>query len=159
MFSRKNQMTFFMSVVMAHFIEHLIQIYQLKILGWDRSESLGLLGVWHPWLIHSEWLHYGLALFMLIGIWYLLPSINTRRATYWWSITLFLQFLHHIEHLVPLVQALTGKYLYGSTKPMSLLQYWFPRIELHFTYNVIVMVPMSIAMVYFYIESREKKNI
>jgi hypothetical protein len=152
----KYQMMFFMSVVAAHFFEHLVQIYQLKVLGMPRSESLGLLGYYYPWLIHSEWLHYGLALFMLLGIYYLRPMFLLREpADTWWTITLGLQFLHHIEHLVPLCQALSGHYLYGASKPQSLLQLWFPRIELHFTYNVIVMIPMCMAMFYLYEGMRE----
>lgn len=152
----KYQLMFFMGILISHFFEHLIQIYQLKVMGLSRDQSLGLLGYYYPWLIHSEWLHYGLALFMLLGIWYLLP-IFKGRARKWWIITLVFQFFHHIEHLVPLVQALTGRYLYGASKAQSLLQYWFPRIELHFTYNVIVMIPLIIAMVYLYIENREVK--
>lgn len=156
MIKDKYKMMFFMTVVIGHFLEHVIQAYQLFILKLPRAECLGLLGYYYPWLIHSEWLHYSLALFMLVGLWYLRPLIYTRKARYWWKVTIVLQFLHHIEHLVPLTQSITKHYIYGASKPMSLLQIWIPRIELHFIYNVIVMIPMVIAMVYFYKETRNE---
>lgn len=142
----KNQYRFFMTVVVLHFFEHVVQAYQFFVLGWPRKESLGLLGVWHPWLIHSEWLHYSLAIFMLVGLVHLRSGIPEGKPRQWWDVAIVLQFFHHIEHLVPLVQALTGRYIYGASKPMSIMEYFIPRLELHFIYNCIVMTPIVMSM-------------
>ena len=59
----------FMFVVLAHWAEHLVQAYQVYVMGWPRPKALGLLGLWYPSLIRTETLHYGYALVMLIGLW------------------------------------------------------------------------------------------
>src|SRR5215469_17921532 len=61
----------FMAIVLAHWGEHLVQAYQIWVLGWPRPQANGILGLWYPWLIKSETLHYGYAVVMLIGIWVL----------------------------------------------------------------------------------------
>ena len=61
----------FMFIVLAHWGEHLVQAYQIYVMGWPRPKANGILGLWYPWLIQSEALHYGYALIMLIGIWVL----------------------------------------------------------------------------------------
>jgi hypothetical protein len=44
-----------MIVVALHFSEHLVQIWQLWVLGWPRPQCMGLLGLAYPWLMRSEW--------------------------------------------------------------------------------------------------------
>jgi len=61
----------FMLVVLAHWGEHLFQAYQIYVMGWPRPKANGLLGLWYPWLIKSEVLHYAYAVVMLAGIWIL----------------------------------------------------------------------------------------
>ena len=65
-------MQVFMFIVLAHWAEHLVQAYQIYVMGWPRPKALGLLGLWYPWLIQTEALHYSYALVMLIGIWVLI---------------------------------------------------------------------------------------
>src|SRR2546421_7266720 len=48
-----------------------------------------------PWLVHSEVLHYGYALIMLVGIWMLLPGF-VGRSRAWWLAALVIQFWHQI---------------------------------------------------------------
>ena len=60
---------------------------------------------------------------------------------------MWIQVWHHFEHLLLLVQALTGAYLLGRQAPTSIAQLVFPRVELHLFYNAIVFVPMVVAMV------------
>jgi hypothetical protein len=43
-------------------------------------------------------------------------------------------------------QYLTGYYLFGAPHQISILQLWFPRAELHFVYNLLVFIPMVIAV-------------
>jgi hypothetical protein len=137
----------FMVVVLAHWAEHIAQAYQIWVLGWPRPKANGLLGLAFPWLVTSEWMHYGYALLMLIGLALLRPGFVGRART-WWTVALAIQFWHHIEHLLLLVQAQTGHPWFGRAVPTSLLQLIYPRVELHLFYNSIVFLPMIIAVYY-----------
>ena len=55
-----------MVVVLAHWAEHLVQAWQIYVMGWPRPQANGVLGLWYPWLIKSEILHYSYALVMLV---------------------------------------------------------------------------------------------
>jgi len=44
----------FMVIVLGHWAEHLVQAYQIYVMGWPRPKALGLLGLWYPWLIQTE---------------------------------------------------------------------------------------------------------
>ncbi|MGQ5260846.1 hypothetical protein ACTWLT_08840 [Micromonospora sp. ZYX-F-536] len=137
----------FMLIVVAHWAEHLTQAFQIWALGWPVPQSRGVLGLAFPWLVTSEWLHYGYAIVMLAGLWLLRDGFKGRART-WWTVALAIQFWHHIEHLLLLIQAQTGTLFFGRTVPTSLLQLVLPRVELHLFYNSVVFLPMVIAMVY-----------
>lgn len=138
----------FMVIVLAHWSEHLLQAYQIYALGWPVPEARGALGMFFPWLIKSEVLHYGYALVMLVGLWLLRPGFTGTRDRQWWTIALAIQFFHHFEHLLLQIQALTAHNFFGRPVPTSLVQLWVPRVELHLFYNAIVFIPMVIAMYY-----------
>jgi hypothetical protein len=138
----------FMVIVLAHWAEHLLQAFQIYALGWPVPEARGLLGYFYPWLITSELLHYAYAIVMLVGLWLLRPGFTGTRDRRWWTIALYIQFFHHIEHALLLVQATIGRNLLGRPVPTSLIQLWVPRVELHLFYNSIVFIPMVIAMYY-----------
>ena len=87
----------FMLVVLGHWSEHLAQAFQIYVLKWPVAKSLGVLGLWYPWLIKSEVLHYSYAVVMLFGIWLLRPGF-TGLSRSWWNVALIIQFWHHIEH-------------------------------------------------------------
>src|SRR4030095_4476833 len=87
----------FTVIVLAHWAEHLAQAFQIYVLHWPVPESRGVLGLWYPWLVKSEVLHYGYALIMLVGLWMLRPGFVGKART-WWTVALVIQFLHHIEH-------------------------------------------------------------
>jgi hypothetical protein len=137
----------FMAIVLAHWGEHLVQAYQIWVMGWPRPKANGILGLWYPWLIKSEALHYGYALVMLIGLWVLRKGFTGRSRT-WWTVALVIQFWHHIEHLLLIGQATLHHNLANKPVPFSVLQFFFPRVELHLFYNGIVFIPMVIAMYY-----------
>jgi len=138
----------FLVIVLAHWAEHLSQAFQIWGLGWTRPESRGVLGLAFPWLVTSEWLHYGYAIAMLGGLVLLRPGFVGRART-WWDIAIVLQFWHHIEHILLLFQvAVLHHPLFGSAVPTSIAQLAFPRVELHLFYNAIVTIPMLIAMLY-----------
>lgn len=130
----------FILIVAIHFIEHLAQIYQLYNLAWARADCLGLLGLINPNLIKREWLHYGFAFYMLVGLYYI--KINSKKS-YWWNVAFNLQMFHYIEHLILISQALNG---ISMSNRISIGSFLMPRIELHFMYNLIVMIPILIAI-------------
>lgn len=137
----------FTAIVLAHWGEHLAQAYQIWVMGWPRPQANGILGLWYPQLIKSETLHYGYAIVMLIGLWVLRKGF-TGLSYKWWSVALYIQFWHHIEHFLLIAQATLHHNLFGKPVPCSILQLVFPRVELHLFYNAVVFVPMVIGMYY-----------
>jgi hypothetical protein len=145
----ERAMQIFLAIVLAHWAEHLLQTFQIYVLGWPVPEARGLLGYFFPWAVQSELLHYGYALVMLAGFWLLrggfAPGELDRR---WWMVALGIQFFHHIEHFLLQAQYLAGANLFDRPVPTSLVQLWVPRVELHLFYNTIVFIPMVIGMYY-----------
>ena len=134
-------------IVLAHWAEHLVQAIQIYVLGWSVPESRGVLGLWFPWMVSSELLHYGYAIVMLIGLWVLRTGF-AGRSRRWWMIAFWIQFWHHIEHALLQGQAILGQNLLDRPVPTSLVQLWIPRVELHLFYNTVVFIPMVIGMYY-----------
>jgi hypothetical protein len=137
----------FAAIVLGHWAEHIVQAIQIFVLGWPRPESNGVLGLWYPWLVKSEVLHYAYAIVMLVGIWVLRKGF-VGAARQWWTASLMIQFWHHIEHFLLIAQATFGHNLWGSPVPVSVVQLVIPRVELHLFYNVVVFIPMVIGMYY-----------
>jgi hypothetical protein len=137
----------FLFIVLAHWGEHLVQAYQIYVMHWPRPKAGGILGIFYPWLIQSEVLHYGYAVVMLAGIWALRAGF-TGLARKWWTTSLVIQFWHHIEHLLLITQATIHHNFWHKPVPFSVLQLVFPRVELHLFYNSVVFIPMMIAMYY-----------
>jgi hypothetical protein len=142
----KAALTIYAIVVLGHWAEHVAQAIQVYALGWPRPAAGGVLGLWFPVLVTSEWLHYGYAIVMMVAFIVLRHGFTGRSRT-WWNAAMWIQIWHHFEHLLLLVQALTGAYLMGGKAPTSIAQLAFPRIELHLFYNTIVFIPMVVAMV------------
>jgi hypothetical protein len=138
----------FLVIVLAHWAEHFLQAFQIYVLGWPVPEARGAVGLLFPWLIKSEALHYGYALVMLAGLWFLRTGFTGTFDRAWWMVAFWIQFFHHIEHGLLQAQALTGQTIFDRPVPTSLVQLWVPRVELHLFYNTIVFVPMVIAMYY-----------
>jgi hypothetical protein len=133
--------------VLLHWAEHLAQAYQLYAMGWAPPDAGGFLGLYFPWLMSSEILHYGYAVIMLAGLWVLRKGF-TGRAYIWWMISFWIQFWHHIEHALLQGQAIAGENLFNAPVPVSIVQLWIRRPELHLIYNTLVFVPMIIGMYY-----------
>lgn len=135
----------FMAIVLAHWAEHLAQALQVYALHWPMEDAGGVLGLWFPWLVTSESLHYGYALVMLVGLWILRGGfVGSARS--WWMLAFYIQFWHHIEHGLLQAQVLVGRNLFDSPVPISVAQLVIPRMELHLIYNTIVFVPMIVGM-------------
>ena len=147
----------FTGIVLLHWAEHLTQAYQVYVLHWPPHHAMGFLGLAFPWLVHSEVLHYGYAVIMLVGIGALLPGFVGRSRT-WWLAALVIQFWHHIEHALLQLQVILGTPFFGRAVPTSIAQLWFPRLELHLFYNTIVFVPMVAAMIYHLVPADEERT-
>jgi hypothetical protein len=115
-------MKLFLSIVVLHFGEHIAQLVELYVLKMPRPKCLGLLGIAYPYAMRSEWLHYFLACFMLVGFYRLRLQITGK---YWWDIATRLQQYHHFEHLLLLIQVLIGINLFNSPVPCSIGRYGF----------------------------------
>ena len=146
-----------MVIVLAHWAEHLVQAFQIYAMGWPIPEARGVLGLWFPWLVKSELLHYSYALVMLVGLWVLRTGF-TGRSRLWWMIAFWIQFWHHIEHALLQGQAIAGMNLLNAPVPTSLIQLWIPRVELHLIYNSAVFIPMIIGMYYHLFPSAEEET-
>lgn len=142
----KAALMIFLVIVLGHWAEHLVQAYQIYVLDWPRPKAGGVLGLAFPILVKSEWLHYGYAIVMLVAF-VILRHGFVGRARTWWNAAMWIQVWHHFEHLLLLLQALTGSNLLGAAVPTSIAQLAFPRVELHLFYNAVVFIPMVVAMV------------
>lgn len=145
--SRRDELILkiFAWMMVAHWVEHLVQAYQVWVLGYERHHAGGLLGQIFPWLVHSEWLHFGYAVLTFVGLLALYRAFS-GAALAWWKTALAIQAWHLVEHTLLFVQAQGEFTLFGAKEPTSVLQVFFPRIELHLFYNSVVTVPIVIAM-------------
>lgn len=138
----------FGAIVLLHWTEHIVQAFQIWVLDYKKPAARGLLGAQWPWLVSSEWLHYGYAVVMLIALAVLLPGFKGRSRVFW-SIAFAIQIWHFIEHQILLIQAQTHHNWWHAKVPQSVLQhYWFTgsRPELHLFYNTLVTIPMVVAI-------------
>jgi hypothetical protein len=136
------------AIVATHFLEHLLQVAQVFALGRARSDAGGLLGEVFPALAANEVLHTAYNSAQLTGLLLLLPGFAAfRAARRAWLVALVAQSWHAFEHAFLQLQFLTGVYYYGALKQMSVLERFLPRIELHFAYNLAVVVPTAVALV------------
>jgi hypothetical protein len=135
----------FAVLMVAHWLEHLVQAYQVWGLGYERHHAGGVLGQVFPWLMHSEWLHFAYAVLTLAGL-LLLYRTFSGPALVWWKVALIIQTWHLVEHTLLFAQAQGGFLLWGAKEPTSALQLFFPRIELHLFYNSVVTFPIVVAM-------------
>ncbi len=141
-------------IVLAHWAEHLAQAIQIYVLGWPIPEARGVLGLWYPWMVKSELLHYAYALVMLVGLWIFRTGFKGQSYK-WWMVAFWIQFWHHIEHALLQGQAIFKHNLFDQPVPTSIVQLWIPRVELHLFYNTVVFVPMVIGMYYHMFPARD----
>jgi hypothetical protein len=172
----KPALQIFTAIILVHWAEHLVQSFQVYVLGWSLSDARGVLGMPFPWLVTSESLHYAYALVMLIAFWVLRKGFVGRSYT-WWMIAFWIQFWHHIEHALLQYQVIVGHNFFGAPAPISMIQMLgfmegtaptgfnglmfgppkhpfsalmlaVRRVEVHMFYNTIVTFPMVVAMYY-----------
>ena len=137
----------FLAVVTTHMLEHVAQAIQVFVLGWPRAQALGLLGLVWPWLVQSEWLHFGDVVLTLVGLFVLRAGFR-GEARRWWTAAIAVGVWHLFEHTLLLGQALTGSTLWGAAQPTSVVQLVVPRVELHLLYNGVVLAAILMALSY-----------
>lgn len=142
--TQKRISLIFVVLLVAHWTEHIVQAYQVYVMGMPRHHALGLLGQFYPTIVHNESLHFVFAVLTLVGISMLTPSFQYKPEGYWWELAFVIACWHCMEHTLLFLQAQTGVYLNGGY-PISLLQFFVPRIELHLFYNTLVTIPIVIA--------------
>jgi hypothetical protein len=146
-------MGIFIITIILHLSEHFTQTSQVYICGWDRDEAKGLLGLAYPQLVDAEWFHFSYAFEMLIGLQIFKRSF-IGKAEIWWKLSIYLQIWHLFEHTLLVFQDISGINLFGSIVPVSIIQLFIPRIELHLFYNILVLIPMVVSMLIVLIKKR-----
>lgn len=53
----RRQLQVFVAIVLAHWVEHLGQAFEIYVLGMKVPEARGGLGLIWPWLVSSEAIH------------------------------------------------------------------------------------------------------
>lgn len=144
----------FLVIMTAHWAEHIVQAYQVYVVGCERHHAMGLLGRYYPWLVHSEWLHFGYAIVTFLGL-VMLRDDFFGPGLRLWDAAIIIQIWHLFEHTLLFIQAQGGFTLWRATEPTSVLQLFWPRIELHLFYNSAVTVPVILAM---FISSRQHRG-
>ncbi|MFO7544067.1 MAG: hypothetical protein R6W77_01070 [Trueperaceae bacterium] len=148
----------YMAIVSIHFFEHVTQIAQVHLLGMAPREAGGLFGEVLPNLVANESLHMSYNTLQLTGLILLAPGFRKSRAAKGlWIAAILAQTWHWLEHAFLQVQFLTGHYFYDAIKQMSVLERFFPRVELHFAYNLSVVVPTVAALVVYLVQRSRKR--
>ena len=146
-------------IVIGHFSEHLVQVAQVFLFGWARSEAGGILGLYLSGVAEIELLHITYNSFQITGLILLAYGFRRYRAAYaFWLAALVAQSWHWLEHTFLITQMLTGHYFYGAMKQMSVLERFFPRIELHFAYNLLVFTPTVIALLLYLRHAKTRRT-
>lgn len=148
----------YLVIVLGHFSEHLVQVAQVYMLGCQPRMAGGILGLWLPSLARSEVLHLTYNFLQLVGLILLWPGFK-GRAKEWWTFALLFQSCHFLEHVVLQIQYLTGNYLFHASSQRSLLEFFFPRVELHLIYNLLVFIPTVVAIVLNFPNTRKLRRL
>jgi hypothetical protein len=138
-------LTVYIGIVIAHWIEHLVQAVQIFALQMPREEAGGFLGYLVPWSSKSEVLHWTYAVIMSIGL-LLLRAGFAARSRVWWNVAIGVMTWHFFEHSFLMYQYWSGWHFTGAEVPTSVIQVVFPRVELHLIYNMAVMLPILAAL-------------
>lgn len=123
----------------GHFIEHLVQMYQIHLLGLKGVAARGIFGQ-----LDVEWVHFLFNTYLLIA--FLLLVLKFRKNPWLW-VTVVVALIHEFEHLYIMrnyfitgKQGLPGLLGRGGVIDIPLL-----RADVHFLYNLVESVPMMLA--------------
>ena len=141
-----KKMAAFGTMLLAHWLEHGVQAYQVYYQHMPRACALGVLGMKYPWLIKTESLHFTFAIVTSGGLILLREYCRKPQARKFWQAATHISLWHLVEHTLLFAQACLHHNLFSSKFPISILQLFVPRIELHLFYNSLVTIPMVIAL-------------
>ncbi len=137
-----------------HMIEHFAQVIEVDVIGWPRALSTGIIGT-----LNVEYVHFTFDTFLLIATTILLFGKFRRNIPLW--IAFVVAIWHTAEHWY-ITYFYTFDYAnYDPNNPTGLHAevgmlgqgglLWpnspFPRIELHFLYNLLYTLPLLWAFV------------
>ena len=130
---------------LLHMVEHSVQVGQLVATSGDLSMSHGIFGQ-----LDFELVHFVTDSILWIGLGLLIMVMRGRNAWLW--VAFVAASLHEVEHLYLFWQHIfdTNFYLSGGFSGImghhGLIGSFLDRPYLHYTYNLIVFVPMLIAI-------------
>jgi hypothetical protein len=130
---------------LLHMVEHSVQVGQLVATSGDLSQSHGLFGQ-----LDFELVHFVTDSLLWVGLGLLIMVLRGRNAWLW--VAFVAASLHEVEHLYLFWQHLfdTNFYLSGGFSGImghhGLIGSPLDRPYQHYTYNLIVFVPMLIAI-------------
>lgn len=149
----------YLLVVAGHFSEHLVQAFQVYVLRWHPRLAGGILGLYLPRLAQNEVLHISYNSLQLTGLILLWPGFRSLGAARrWWNVALGVQCWHLFEHILLMAQVMSGSYLFGADHQKSLLEFVFPRVQLHLAYNLLVLIPTLLAVWFYLRETRARRQ-
>lgn len=127
---------------LGHFVEHLVQIYQIHVLGLTGPAARGIFGQ-----LDIEWVHFGFNTYLLIA--FLLLALKFRRNPWLW-VSVVVAVVHEIEHLYIMTNFLrTGTPgLPGLLARGGVIHIPLSRADVHFLYNLVESIPMMLAFVW-----------
>ena len=124
-----------------HFVEHIIQLIQIKAFGVPEDQALGVLGAVFAFHGTEEWLHLAFNLSLLTAVLWIQPAVRDAiadRARYlaFLGLAAGLELWHVIEHLV-----VTGNMIAngGGCPCLGILDRFIPDTTLHLGYNTLAL--------------------
>jgi hypothetical protein len=128
----------------GHFLEHVVQVTQIHILGLTGAEARGIFGA-----LDIEWVHFAWNTWVIIAVFLL---VRRFRSNPWLWVTLILAAWHEVEHAyIMSVYLATGRAgTPGLLAEGGAVNGGLPLIrpDLHFLYNLIETAPLVMAFIY-----------
>lgn len=125
----------------GHVVEHVVQVFQIHILGQPPKEARGIFGA-----LDIEWVHFTWNTWVLVAV--VLLALRFRKNP-WLLLGLAFAAWHELEHVVIMSTYLaTGTVgTPGILSRGGILGSPLIRPDLHFAYNIIESTPLAIAFV------------
>jgi hypothetical protein len=127
---------------LGHFVEHLVQMYQIHVLGLAGPAARGIFGQ-----LDIEWVHFGFNTYLLVA--FAALALRFRRNPWLW-VSVAVAVIHEFEHLYIMANFFrTGTPgLPGLVGRGGVINLALTRADVHFLYNLVESVPMMLAFVW-----------
>lgn len=134
------------AVKIERWLEHIVQAYQVCVMGYERPHALVLLGRFCPRLVDTEWMRFGYSVLIWLGLVVLREGFS-RSAQAWWDAAATAEIWHSFEPIMPFLRAQGGFALWGTNEPTSVAGLFCPRMESYSFYNFIIILLIIISMI------------